>query len=175
MQLPDRYPELLAVLVVDVQERLRHPDAPLKLSPEELALLAFDVAEVVRAVLGGLRPGVLPRVPASELPAAEPETYGRLQRALDTLLLKRAGVESEWARQALAWQCLEAVRSVFRGFRVPCGRSLNEARDAAMLAAFKGDYKTIAAEFGMSDERARQIINGRIEAERAQRQTSLFE
>lgn len=173
MQLPDRYPELLAVLVVDVQERLRHPDAPLKLSSDELATLAFDVAEVVRAVLGGLRPGVLPRVPASELPAAEPETYGRLQLALDKLLHGR--VDSEWARQALAWQCLEAVRSVFRGFRVPRGRSMNDARDAAMLAAFRGDYKTIAAEFGMSDERARQIINGRIEAERIQRQTSLFD
>jgi Mor family transcriptional regulator len=174
MQLPDGYPELLGVLVIDVQERLRHPDAPLTLDAEGLAHLAFEVTEVARAVLGGLRPGVHPRVPASELPSAEPQTYGRLLLALDPLLA-RAGVESEWARQALGWQCLEAVRQVFRGFRVPRGRSLNEARDAAMAASFRGDYKAVAAEYGMSDERARQIINKRIATERAQRQAGLFE
>lgn len=173
MQLPDNYPELLAVLMVDIQERLRHPDSPLKATCEDLATLAFSIAEVARAVLGGLRPGVLPRVPASELASVEPETYGRLQVALDPVFSK-FGCDSEWARKALIWQCLDAVRCVFRGFRVPRGRSLNEARDAAMCAAFKGDYKTIAAEFGMSDERARQIINARIAAERAARQSPLF-
>lgn len=175
MKLPDRYPELLAVLVVDIQERLLQPGSPLLGIPqEEVCRAAFLLAERTRMVLGGLRPGMLRKVPASELATAEPETYGRLGASIDEIF--RPWVESEFARQALVWQVFESIRTVFRGgFRIPRGRSLHGERDDEMFASFKGDYKAVAAEFGMSDERARQIINARIAAERTARQSSLFE
>lgn len=166
----DALPELLGLLA----HELRGPIAELfpDIDAEARDALGLKLARECGARVGGHRLRVASEVSAVDLPGAD-VGYAVLSDAWGATVREVCDMPDAWQRVAVG-QLLDTARAVIGGQYVPKGIDARRDRDEALWNGFRGSFKEIGLQLGISEERARQIYSKRLAAERAARQPRLF-
>lgn len=170
-ELPDGLPELLVTLAHEL--RLRLAQLVPELSAQQRSALVAVLMSSGAGAWGNEFP-VAAKFDAPDLPHADP-VYAVLYAAwCDVLAVHLSCHSADW-RHVAACQLLDVARGLLGGLYVPKGHSARAQRDRRMYEMFVGNYRAVAMAAGVTDRRARQIIDHQRRAELRARQRDLFE
>lgn len=170
MQAPTDVPELLGLLAIELDATLARllPASPL----QEREQLAVDLMHACRTTVGGHRLRVAPHIPAGDL-RADP-AYCRLYDAWHPMIAKHSAMPTAWVDVAVL-QLIDTLRKVVKGEHIPKKRYISAERDVdEMYRRFRGDFRALGLELGLSGERVRQLLTPLMKAEAKRRQPDLF-
>ncbi len=164
-------PDLLVTLAWELRRKVA------KLVPElagsALDGLIGDMMSCAHGAWGNEVPVASHVSDITHLPDADP-VYRLLYDSWDAVLGARVERPQAWRHIAVC-QLLDVARGIVGGFYVPKGSPQRALRDQLMYDSFRGSYREIAIKHGLTDRRARQIIDRMRQQAQKNRQLDLFD